>query len=135
VRQALQREFFGILCNAFSACAFTFVLFSQDGKGLALDDGDLLVRTLACYGIETRREELEWFAEAFWAQSMAFKLECGWRPPSALDLPARVFEALSQALGRPAEELRMLMEQLIAEWKRQAGHMMFKYGHELPADF
>ncbi|MGD8625997.1 MAG: aldehyde ferredoxin oxidoreductase N-terminal domain-containing protein, partial [Anaerolineae bacterium] len=33
VRRALQRELFGVLCNALSACAFTFVLFSQDGRG------------------------------------------------------------------------------------------------------
>jgi aldehyde:ferredoxin oxidoreductase len=135
IREALQREFLSCLGNALSTCAFTFVIFSQDGKGVTLDDTDLLVRTLACYGIEARREELEWFSEAFWAQSIAFKLECGWRPPSALDLPARIFEALAQALGRPADELRMLMEQLITEWKRQASNVMLKYGHEIPADF
>ncbi len=42
-----------------STCAFTFVILSQDGLGIALDEDDLLVRTLACYGIETTREELE----------------------------------------------------------------------------
>jgi aldehyde:ferredoxin oxidoreductase len=101
---------------------------------VTLDESDLLVRTLACYGIETTREELEWFAESFWARSIAFKLECGWRPPTAADLPARVFEALSQAVDRPAAELRALMDLLIAEWKRQAGDMLDKYGYKGSAD-
>jgi len=129
VRGALQREFLGCLGNALSTCAFTFALFSQDGQGVMLDDANLLVRTLACYGIETTREELEWFAEAFWAQSIAFKLERGWRPPTAADFPARVFEALSPTLNRPVAELRTLMDQLIAEWKRQAGEVLYKYGY------
>jgi aldehyde:ferredoxin oxidoreductase len=135
IGQALRREFFGCLGNALSTCAFTFVLFSQEGQGVVLDESDLLVRTLACYGVETSREELEWFAESFWAGSMAFKLECGWRPPTAADFPARVFEALSQALDRPVAELRGLMDLLIAEWKRQAADLMDRYGHELPADW
>jgi aldehyde:ferredoxin oxidoreductase len=130
IRQALQREIYGCLGNMLSTCAFTFATFSQDGEGVALDDSDLLVRTLARYGIETRREELEWSAEAFWAHSVAFKLELGWQPPAAADLPARVFEALSLALERPVDELRILMEQLIATWKRQAGEMLYKYGHQ-----
>jgi aldehyde:ferredoxin oxidoreductase len=132
VRQALQREFFGCLGNALSTCAFTFVIFGQDGKGVHLDDSDLLVRTLACYGIETRREELEWFAQAFWAQSVAFKLECGWQPPAAADYPERVYELLVQALDRQSDELRVLMDLLIAEWKRQAAEVMYKYGYEAP---
>jgi aldehyde:ferredoxin oxidoreductase len=132
IHQALQREFVGCLGNALSNCAFTHVLFSQDGKGMILDSSDLLVRTLSCYGIETRREELAWFAEAFWAESIDFKLACGWHPPAAADLPARVFEALSQALDRPQTELVVLMEQLITEWKRQAGEILCKYGYELP---
>jgi aldehyde:ferredoxin oxidoreductase len=135
IRQALRREFLGCLGNALSTCAFTFVLFSQDGRGTTLDDSDLLVRTLACYGIEARREELAWFAEAFWAQSIAFKLELGWEPPAAAAFPSRVFEALSQALDRPVEELRALMEQLIAEWKRQAAVVMYKHGHEIRDDW
>ena len=132
IGQMLQREFFGCLGNALSTCAFTFVVFSQDGQGVTLDESDLLVRTLACYGVETTREELEWFAEAFWAQSVAFKLERSWRPPVAADSPARVFEALSLTLGRPVAELRTLMDRLIAEWKRQAGDVLYKYGYEIP---
>jgi aldehyde:ferredoxin oxidoreductase len=130
VRRALEREIFGVLCNALSTCAFTFVLFSQDGQGTTLDHSDLLVRTLACYGIEIRREELEWFAEAFWAKSIAFKLELGWKPSAAADYPHRVFEALSQALGRPVDELRTLMDRLIAEWHLQAGELLYKHGYE-----
>jgi aldehyde:ferredoxin oxidoreductase len=132
IHEALQREFLGVLCNTLSFCAFTFPIFSQDGKGLHLDDSDLLVRTLACYGIDTSREELEWFAEAFWAHSVALKLAHGWRPPKAADYPDRVFEVLSQALGRPVDVLRSLMDQLIAEWKQQAGERMYRYGHDVP---
>ncbi|NIV40034.1 MAG: hypothetical protein GWN58_64720, partial [Anaerolineae bacterium] len=71
VSEALQREFYGVLCNALSLCAFTAVVFSHEGRGVRLDEDDLLVRTLACYGVERSRGELEWFAEAFWAQSIA----------------------------------------------------------------
>ena len=133
VREALEREFFGVLCNSLSACAFTFVLFSQDGQGMALDDSDLLVRTLACYGLETRREELEWYAESFWSQSIAHKLALGWRPPSAAGYPDRVFEVLSSSLGRPTAELRALMDELIAEWKQQAGEVLYRHGHPVPS--
>jgi aldehyde:ferredoxin oxidoreductase len=132
IRQMLQREFFGCLGNALSTCAFTFVAFGRDGQGIALDDDDLLARTLACYGVETSREELEWFAEAFWARSIVFKMERGWQPSEAAEFPARVFEALSLALGRPAAELRALMDGLIAEWKRQAGEVLYRYGYEIP---
>ena len=132
VSEALQREFYGALCNALSLCAFTAVVFSQHGRGVALDEDDLLVRTLACYGIETSREELEWFAEAFWAQSMVLKMQFGWQPPTAASLPARVFEALSLALDRPVPDLRALMDQLIGVWKRQAGEILYKYGYEVP---
>ena len=52
--------------------------------------------------------------------------------PAAAAFPSRVFEALSQALDRPAEELRALMEQLIVEWKQQAAVVMYKHGHEVP---
>jgi len=132
VGEMLQREFYSCLGNALSTCAFTFVIFSQDGQGVTLDEDDLLVRTLAAYGIETRREELEWFAQAFWAQSIALKLAHGWQAPCAADFPDRVFEALSTALGHPIETLRALMDQLIAEWQRQAGEMLYKYGYGVP---
>ena len=130
VHQMLQRECYGCLGNALSMCAFTFVIFSQDGQGIVLDDSDLLLRTLAAYGIETTRQEIEWFAEAFWAQSIAMKLEHGWRPPTAADLPDRVFEVLSLALHQSVPALRALMDQLIAEWKRQAGEILYKYGYD-----
>ena len=69
---------FGCLGNALSLCAFTHVIFSEDGQGIELDRSDLLVRTLAMYGIDVRREDLEWFAEAFWAQSIVLKMAHGW---------------------------------------------------------
>jgi hypothetical protein len=46
VRRLLAREFFWLLANALSQCAFTFVIYSQDGQGERLSDDDLLVRVL-----------------------------------------------------------------------------------------
>jgi len=129
IQEMLQRECFGILGNALSQCAFTFVIFSADGKGVTLDASDLLVRTLAIFGIELSRTDLEWFAQAFWAQSLALKLAHGWRPPSAADFPARIFEALAPVLKRPPEEISALMDRLIAEWWSQAGALMEKFGY------
>ncbi len=129
IREMLQRECFSILGNALSQCAFTFVIFSGDGEGITLDASDLLVRTLAVYGIELSRTDLEWFAEAFWAQSIALKVAHGWRPPTAADFPARVYEALATVLERPPAEVRALMDQLITEWRRQAGALMSQFGY------
>ena len=128
IAEMLKREIFGCLCNALSMCAFTFVVFSENGAGVELD-GDLLARTLALYGVDVRREDLLWFAEAFWAQSIAFKVAHGWQPPRASDFPARVFEALAQTLSRSVDDLRDLMNRLIAEWERQAGALLAKYGY------
>ncbi|MBN1934677.1 MAG: hypothetical protein JW934_08420 [Anaerolineae bacterium] len=130
VDRLLARELFWILANALSQCAFTFVIFSQDGQGERLSDDHLLVRLLGHYGIKTTRTDLEWFAQAFWAQSMAFKAEFGWRPPSAEKIPRRVYEALSLALERPADEVRALMALLIEVWKRKAGEVMRRLGYE-----
>ncbi len=130
VRRLLQREFFWVLCNALSQCAFTFVIFSQDGQGERLSDDDLLVRLLRNYGIHTSRADLEWFAQAFWAQSIDLKRRFGWQPPTAADFPGRVYEALSLALERPVEALRSLMGLLIEEWKRQAGEVLARFGYE-----
>jgi hypothetical protein len=130
IARMLDREFFGILCNALSCCAFTFTLFSQEGEGEQLDDSDLLVRTLAQYGIHTTREDLTWFAQAFWAQSIDLKRRHGWQPPRAADLPRRVYEGLSRVLGQPPEELARWMDLLIDEWKAQAQRMMARYGYD-----
>ena len=130
VRTVLRKEFFWLLCNAFSMCAFTFVIFSQDGKGERLSDDELLVRILRNYSIHTTRADLEWFSRTFWAQSIDFKCQFGWRPPSATDFPRRVYEALSLALGRPPEELQTLMNLLIEEWKQQAREVMRQFGYE-----
>jgi len=137
VGRMLQKEFFWVLCNALSMCAFTFVIFSQDGEGERLSEdggypsGTLLVRILRHYGIHTTRADVEWFAQAFWAQSIDLKRQFGWRPPSATDFPRRVYEALALALDRPVEELQALMEMLIEEWKRQAGEVMRRFGYEV----
>ncbi len=132
VGRLLAREFFWLLANALSQCAFTFVIFSQDGQGERLSDDDLLVRLLRNYGIRSTRADLEWFAQAFWAQSIDLKCQFGWRPPSAIDFPRRVYEALSLALDHPPEELQSLMDVLIDEWKRQAGEVLARCGYEAP---
>ena len=53
IHEMFQREYFSILCNALSCCAFGFVIFSEGGKGIELDRDDLLVETLKFYGIES----------------------------------------------------------------------------------
>jgi aldehyde:ferredoxin oxidoreductase len=130
VARMLDREFFGILCNALSCCAFTFVIFGQDGQGERLDDGDLLVRTLAEYGIHTTRDDLNWFAQSFWAQSIDLKVQHGWRPPAAGDLPHRIYESLALVLEQQPAELARWMDILIDEWKRQAQEMLHKFGYD-----
>jgi aldehyde:ferredoxin oxidoreductase len=130
VRRMLDREVLGILCNALSCCAFTFAIFSQDGAGEQLDDTDLLVRTLQPYGIRTSREELIWFAQAFWAQSIDLKAQHGWRPPSAADLPQRVYEGLALVLEQPVAELIRWMDMLIAVWVDHARALLRKFGYD-----
>jgi aldehyde:ferredoxin oxidoreductase len=129
VERLLRREFFWLLSNALSMCAFTFVIFSQDGEGEQLSDDGLLMHLLRCYGVHTTRADLAWFAQAFWAQSMDLKVQFGWRPPSAADFPHRVYEALSLALERTPGELESLMQLLIEEWKHQAGDVMGRFGY------
>jgi hypothetical protein len=131
VARMLDREYFSILCNALSCCAFTFVIFSQQGEGERLDDGDLLVRTLAQYGIHTTRDDLLWFAQAFWAQSIDLKAQHGWRPPQAADLPRRIYEGLEQVLGQPIDEITRRMDVLIGEWKTQARGVLTKFGYDV----
>ena len=112
-------------------CAFTFVIFSQDGAGEQLSDDDLLTRLLRNYGIRTTRADLEWFSQAFWVQSIDLKCRFGWQPPTVADFPQRVYEALAPVLERTPEELQALMGMLIEEWKRQAGEMMARFGYEV----
>jgi len=131
IEEALEREYLSIVGNTLSLCAFVFVVFSVDGQGVRLDR-HRLADLLARYGIYTTYQEMRWFAQAFWAQSIAFKGKCGWRPPTAADFPHRVFAALSLALHRPADELQELMALLIGEWKRQARAVLQKFGHPWP---
>jgi len=130
VERMCAREYMSILCNALSCCAFTFVVFTQDGKGERLDDTDLLVRTLAAYDVHTTREDLMWFAQAFWAQSIALKVQHGWKPPSASDLAPRIYEGLALILAQPTKELVRWMDILIDEWKTKARQVMDKFGYE-----
>jgi aldehyde:ferredoxin oxidoreductase len=132
VERMLRREFFWLLCNALSHCAFTFIIFSQDGKGEELRKDDLLVRLLRHYGIHLTNADMIEFSQAFWAQSIDLKCGYGWRPPSAADFPKRIYEALSATLNRPQEELQTLMGQLIAEWKQQAGEVLTRFGYRAP---
>jgi hypothetical protein len=129
VGRMLQREFFWLLGNAFSHCAFTFIIFSQDGKGETLREDDLLVRLLRHYDIYVTNADLIEFSQAFWAQSIDLKRQYGWRPQSAAGFPGRVYEALSVSLGRPQGELRVLMDHLIDEWKQQAGEVLARFGY------
>ena len=130
VHRLLQREFFWGLCNALSMCAFTFVIFSQDAKGEHLSNDDFLVRLLGQYGIQTTRVDLEWFAQAFWAQSIDLKRHYGWKPMQASDFPKRIYQALALALDHSPEELETLMDLLISEWKRQAGEYLLRFGYQ-----
>jgi aldehyde:ferredoxin oxidoreductase len=130
IERMFDREYLSILCNALSCCAFTFVIFGEGGQGEQLDDDDLLVRTLAAYGIRTTRDDLMWFAQAFWAQSIDLKAQHGWRPPSASDLAQRVYEGLALVLAQPEEELVRWMDVLIGEWKTMARQVLDKFGYE-----
>ena len=130
ISEMLQREYFSVLCNSLSCCAFVFVIYTEDGQGVRIDPSGPLLSILRHYGIKASYEDLMWFAQAFWAQSIALKLQCGWRPPSPADYPHRVYEALSLALRQPPEELQRLMGLLIGEWKAQAERVMEKFGYE-----
>jgi aldehyde:ferredoxin oxidoreductase len=130
VAKLLEREFFWLLANALSQCAFTFVIFSQDAVGEQLSEDDLLIELLRKYGIETTRADLEWFAQAFWAQSIDLKCQLGWQPPAPEGFPKRVYEALATSLGRSPEDLERLMGMLIEEWKRQAGVTLKGFGYQ-----
>ncbi|MGD2176190.1 MAG: aldehyde ferredoxin oxidoreductase N-terminal domain-containing protein [Anaerolineae bacterium] len=130
IERMFAREHMSILCNALSCCAFTFAMFTQDGRGEQLDDTDLLVRTLAAYDIHTTRDDLMWFAQAFWAQSIDLKTRYGWRPPSANDLPQRIYEGLTLVLAQPTETLVRWMDLLIGEWKTTARQVLGKFGYE-----
>ncbi|MGD2252547.1 MAG: aldehyde ferredoxin oxidoreductase N-terminal domain-containing protein [Anaerolineales bacterium] len=132
IRRMLQREFYWLLCNAFSLCAFTFVIFSKDGKGYQLREDDLLPKVLQHYGIHVTSEGLETFSQVFWAQSIDLKNQHGWTPPSAADFPERVYTALAITLGRAPDELAALMDSLIAEWKRQGGEILDCFGYTNP---
>jgi aldehyde:ferredoxin oxidoreductase len=132
IQEMFQREYFSILCNALSCCAFGFIIFSEGGAGVELSRDDLLVDVLRFYGIETSREDLMRFAENFWAQSIDLKIKHGWEPPRADQFPYRVFEAVSQAISHPPERCKEMMDILIDEWKRQAKQIMSKYGYEAP---
>jgi hypothetical protein len=131
VDRMLQREFYWIICNAFSHCAFTFIIFSQDGKGDKLRNDDLLVRILNHYGICTTNEALISFSEAFWAQSIDLKCRYGWKPPSSADFPKRIYEALALTLNRTSKELQLLMDLLIDEWKLKAAELLIRQGYQV----
>lgn len=130
ISQLMAQEFFCLLGNSLSQCGFTFVIFSRDGKGKQLSDDNLLIRLFHSYGIHTTHSELGWFSQVFWAQSIDFKCQLGWRPPTAGDFPKRIYEALSLALNQTPDELQTLMDMLIDEWKIQAKEVLNSFGYE-----
>lgn len=132
VAALLRREFYGCLGNALSTCAFTFPIFSLDGEGEQLDETALLEGLLSLYGIAASATDLWWFAQAFWAQSIMLRLDYGWRPPRAADMPARIFELLAPVLNREPDDVRILMDRLIAVWLREAGAVLRRYGYNVP---
>lgn len=129
IEHMLQREYYWLLANAFSHCAFTFVIFSQDGAGDELSEDGLFVRLLQNYDIHFTNDELKEFGRKFWAQSIDLKRQYGWRPQMAEDFPKRVYEALSISLDRSAQELQELMGILVEEWKDQASRVLTHYGY------
>jgi aldehyde:ferredoxin oxidoreductase len=132
IKEMFQREYFSILCNTLSCCAFGFVIFTEGGAGVELSRDDLLMDILKFYGIETTREELMRFAQKFLAQSIDLKIKHGWKPLSADDFPYRIYEAVSQAISHPPERCKEMMDVLIDEWKRQTKQLMSKYGYQAP---
>jgi len=128
--EMLQRECFSVLCNSLSCCAFVFAIYTEGGEGVRVDPSGPLLSILRHYGIHASCEDLMWFAQAFWAQSVAFKLQRGWRPPLPQDYPYTVYEALSLILHQPPRELQRLMGLLVEEWKHQAERVMRKLGYE-----
>jgi len=132
IKRMLNREFFWIIGSALSQCSFTFIIFSQDGKGEALSEDLLLVRLLEHFDIFTTNEELNWFSQTYWAQSIDLKCQMGWKPPLSSDFPLRVFELLSIALNLPVKRLKVLMDILIKIWKKQAGEILNRFGYDIP---
>ena len=132
IQEMFQREYFSILCNTLSCCAFGFVIFTEGGSGVELSRDDLLVEVLDFYGIETSRKELMKFAQNFLAQSIDLKIKHGWQPLNADQFPYRIYEAVSQAISHPPERCKEMMDILIDEWKRQTKQLMSKYGYNAP---
>ncbi|MBD3183380.1 hypothetical protein GF312_13870 [Candidatus Poribacteria bacterium] len=130
VNEMFKREYFSILCNVLSCCAFGFVIFTEDGKGIELDRDELLVDVLKFYDIQTSRRELMRFARNFWAQSTDFKIQHGWKPLKAQDFPHRIYEAVSQAISHPPEKCHEMMDILIQVWKQKARQVMNIYGYQ-----
>jgi hypothetical protein len=132
INTMLQREYYWIIGNALSQCSFTFIIFSEDAKGEKLRKDSLLPRLLSHYGIKTTNEDLEWFSQAFWAQSMYLKYNMGWRPPSHESFPLRVYEALGIALHRDPGEIKRLMGMLIGIWKEKTRMVLARFGYTIP---
>ena len=71
--------------------------------------------------------EPDGWASQRWQKDL--KCQQSWRPQSARDIPKRIYEAFSATLDRPPDELVTLMGHLIAEWKRQAGEVLARFGY------
>ncbi|MHC4914890.1 MAG: aldehyde ferredoxin oxidoreductase N-terminal domain-containing protein [Planctomycetota bacterium] len=127
IARMIERELVCVVGNSLSMCAFVFNVFTVNGKGEAVD-WDLFNQVLAVYGLDRPGEELRAEAERFLAQSLAFRSETGWRPPSAADYPARIFEAVSGPVGESPERCRALFDVLIDEWKAASAELMSRHG-------
>ena len=65
-----------------------------------------------------------------YGESIDLKRQYGWRPPTAQDLPSRVYDGLQLVPAQPIAELMRWMDLLIDEWTTQAEAVMSKFGYE-----
>lgn len=127
VERMIQRELIGILSNALSLCTFVFRAFTEDGKGRTLDT-DTFREVMTFFDLDADPKAALQTAEAFLAESIRFRLDCGWQPPGVREYPARVLETVSHVIGTSPERCRELFALLIDEWKRGAGTLLKRHG-------
>ena len=51
ISEMLQREYFSVLCNSLSCCAFVFAIYSEEGQGVRIDPSGPLLPILRHFGI------------------------------------------------------------------------------------
>jgi aldehyde:ferredoxin oxidoreductase len=127
IERMVDREVVCVLGNGLSMCAFVFNAFTENGKGDNVNLA-LLNEALGVYGLDQDAAVLRRGAEAFLAQSLEFRRELGWQPPTVEDYPARIFEAVSGPVGESPERCRQLFALLVEEWKRWESELITRYG-------